>query len=48
MQVTNRKPLTDQQSIALAQKIILVSYNKNKAVALSEYDLASRISADYN
>lgn len=48
MQVTSKKKLSDEESIELAQKIILSSYNKNKTLAKDEYDLVAKIAQDYN
>lgn len=48
MQVTNKKLLTDEVSIKLAQKIILSSFSKHKKEAKSDYELAGLIATDYN
>lgn len=48
MQITNRKALSDKESIGLAQKIILASYKKHFNTQDDEYLIASKIAMDYN
>lgn len=48
MQVTSNKVLSDEESISLAQKIILVSYKKHFNIKDPDDVIGSKVAADYN
>lgn len=48
MQVTNKTPLTDEQSVSMAQELILKSYQKHHSTTGDENLLVGEIANDYN